>query len=123
MGKKIVFVVDDDEFYLSKVENILKNKYEVITAKSGKDAMEYLHKGVVPDLILLDILLPDLDGWETFHRLRTISSLQDVPVVLLIPKTELAEVRNAKKMGWTDYIMTPYKLDDLIKRIERILRE
>jgi len=123
MDKKKIFVVDDDEFYLSKVESVLKNKYEVTTAKSGKDAMEYLLKGAVPDLILLDILLPDLDGWKTFHRIRTINFLEAVPLVLLIPKIDLAEVEYAKEIGWTDYITTPFKIDDLLHRLGRILRK
>ena len=123
MDKKKVLLVDDDEFYLSKVESILINKYEAITAKSGKDAMEYLLKGVVPDLILLDILMPDLDGWETFIRIRAISSLQDVPVVFVSSVIDLAEVKHAKEIGAADYITTPYTVDDLLNRIERILRK
>jgi len=123
LDRKSVLLVDDDEIYLSIIEKILKDKYEVRTAKSGKDAMEYLLKGAVPDLILLDILLPDKEGWKTFHRIRTISSLQDVPVVLLIPVNDLADVKHAKEIGWTDYITTPYKIDDLLFQIERILRK
>jgi len=123
LDKKKVLLVDDDEFYLSIAEDILKNKYEVFTAKSGKDAMEYLLKGIVPDLILLDILIPDMDGWETFIRIKTISSLQDVPVVFLSSVIESAEEKHAQEIGAADYITTPYKIDDLLYRIERILRK
>ena len=121
MDKKRVLLVDDDEFYLSIVADILKNNYEVYTAKSGKDAMGYLHNGVVPDLILLDILMPDLDGWEIFIRIRAMNSLQDVPIVFLTPIVESAEVKHAQELGAVDYITKPYKIDGLLNRIEKIL--
>lgn len=121
MEKKRVLLVDDDKIYLSLIGNILKNKYEVITANSGKDAMGHLRKGVIPDLILLDILMPAMDGWEVFIRIKAMNSLQDVPVVFLTSIIETAEVKHAQEMGAADYITKPYKIDDLLNRIERIL--
>jgi putative two-component system response regulator len=118
---KKIFLVDDDEIHLSILENMLKNKYEIITAKSGKDALEYLLKGAVPNLILLDILMPNLDGWETFNRLRAISFLKDVPIVFLTSVTESAEVERAQEIGAADYITKPYNRDDLLSRVEKIL--
>jgi putative two-component system response regulator len=122
MGKKRVFLVDDDEIHLSIVEDILKDEYEIITAKSGKDALEYLLKGIVPDLILLDILMPDMDGWETFIRIRSVNSLQLVPVVFLTAVIESAKAEHAQEIGAADYITKPYKVDDLLNRIEKILK-
>jgi CheY-like chemotaxis protein len=118
---KKLFVVDDDEIYLSMLESILKDKYEVVTAKSGKEALGYLIKGVVPNLILLDILMPDLDGWETFNRLRAISFLQDVPIVFLTSVAEPEEVERAQDIGAADYITKPYDKDDLLNRIDKVL--
>jgi len=118
-----IFLVDDDEIHLSILENILKDKYEVITAKSGKDALEYMLKGVVPNLILLDILMPDLDGWEIFNRLRAVSFLKNVPIVFLTSVNESAEVTHAQEIGAADYITKPYDKDDLLDRIEKILEK
>jgi CheY-like chemotaxis protein len=120
---KKIFLVDDDEIHLAILENILKDKYETITAKSGKDALEYMLSGVVPNLILLDILMPNLDGWETFNRLRAISFLQDVPIVFLTSLSEEAEVEHAQEIGAADYITKPYNKDDLLVRIEKILNK
>jgi putative two-component system response regulator len=120
---KKIFLVDDDEIHLTILENILKDKYEVIAAKSGKDALEYMLSGVVPNLILLDILMPNLDGWETFNRLRAISFLQDVPIVFLTSVSESAEVEHAQEIGAADYITKPYNKDDLLDRIEKILNK
>jgi len=121
--QKKILLVDDDEIHLSMLENILKEKYEVITAKSGKDALEYLLKGVVPNLILLDILMPNLDGWETFNKLRAISFLQDVPIVFLTSVVESTEVERAHEIGAADYITKPYDRNDLLNRIEKILNK
>jgi CheY-like chemotaxis protein len=120
---KKIFLVDDDEIYLSMLETLLKDKYELIAAKSGKEALENLIKGVIPNLILLDILMPDLDGWETFNRLRAISFLQDVPIVFLTSVVESNEVKRAEEMGAADYITKPYDKDDLLDRIEKILQK
>jgi DNA-binding response OmpR family regulator len=119
-AKKII-VVDDDEIYLTMIETILKDKYEVITAKSGKDALGYFLKGIIPNLILLDVLMPELDGWETFNRLKAISFLQDVPIVFLTAVIGSAEAEHARKIGAADYITKPFETDDLLNRIEKIL--
>jgi len=120
---KRIIVVDDDEIYLTMIETILKDKYEVITAKSGKDALGYFLKGIIPNLILLDVLMPELDGWETFNRLKAISFLQDVPIVFLTAVNGSAEVEYARKIGAADYITKPFEISDLLNRIEKILNK
>jgi len=120
---KKILLVDDDETHLAVAENLLKKQYEVITAKSGKEALElFLHK-VVPDLILLDIVMPNLDGWETFNRLKAISLLQDVPIAFLTSLTESDEAKRAREIGAVDYIEKPYKSADLLNRVEKILKK
>jgi len=123
MGKKKVLVVDDDEIHLSMLQSILNDKYEVIAVKSGKDAMKCLRKGLIPDLVLLDILMPNLDGWETFNRIRAISFIQDVPIVFLTAVIESAQVEHAQEVGAADYITKPYNKEDLLDRIEKILNK
>ncbi len=82
-GNKKILLVDDNEVQLSISEVQLNKEYEVTTAKSGKEALDYLFHGYVPDLIMLDILMPDMDGWETFGRLRAISKLHEVPILFM----------------------------------------
>ena len=119
---KKIFLVDDDEIHLTILENILKDKYETIAAKSGKDALEYMLSGVVPNLILLDILMPHLDGWETFNRLRAISFLQDVPIVFLTSVSESAEVEHAQEIGAADYIVKPAKRSALQAKVAELIQ-
>jgi len=120
---KKIFLVDDDEIYLSMLEALLKDKYDVTAAKSGKEALEHLLKGIVPNLILLDILMPDLDGWETFNRLRAISFLQDVPIVFLTSVGVSDGEEHAQQIGAADYITKPFDNEDLLNRIEKILNK
>ena len=120
---KKLLMIDDDEIYLTMAENILEEKYEIITAKSGKEAIEILLKGITPNLILLDILMPNMDGWMTYNRLRGISLIKDVPIAFLTSLDGSNEKTHALEIGASDYITKPYERDDLIKRIEKIINK
>jgi len=119
-GTKKILFVDDDEIFLSIVENMLKGEYEIITAKSGKEALDCLLKGPVPNLVLLDIVMPQMDGWETFNKIKGISLLKDVPVAFLTSVGNTNDVNHANEIGAADYIYKPCKREDLINRIEAL---
>ncbi|MCL2295329.1 MAG: response regulator [Spirochaetes bacterium] len=120
---KKILLADDDDLNLLFAKNILKNKYEVITAKSGQEALDYLLKGFVPHIILLDVIMPDMDGWETYRKIRGISLLQDVPIAFLTHLQEKEDMKKAYKMGAADYIMKPYEKNDLLERIENTINK
>ena len=121
-SKKKILLVDDDEIGLIITENFLKRKYEIITARSGKEALDHLLKGLVPDLVLLDIIMPNMDGWETYNRIKVISFLNDVPVIFLTSISSDFEKNLAVEMGANDYIIKPYEPKDLLKRIRKAMR-
>jgi CheY-like chemotaxis protein len=121
--KKKVLVVDDNEMELLVAKAILKDEYEIFIAKSGKETLEYFFNGLIPDLILLDILMPNMDGWETFNRIRAISLLQDIPIAFLTSLVGTADEKRALEMGAADYIMKPYEKKDLLNRIKNILKK
>lgn len=116
-----ILVVDDDEIHLAMVEAILKTEYEIITAKSGKEALELFLHGPAPNLIFLDIMMPNMDGWETFNRLKAISLLRNVPIIFLSSVSETDEVERAYKMGAAGFIRKPYDKDDLLAKIKKVL--
>ena len=118
---KKILAVDDEEISLSLVETLLKDEYEVITAKSGLEALEHLYNGLVPDLILLDILMPVIDGWETFNRIKAISFLHDTPIVFLTLKNEPEDIKYAQEIGAADYIVKPYDRSNLLERIKSLI--
>ena len=120
---KKVLLIDDTDFHLSIAKNMLKNNYEVATARSGREGLEYLLKGLVPDIILLDIVMPEMDGWETYHKIKGISLLQDVPIVFLTSSTEAEDIKYAHQIGAADYIMKPYEKNDLLKKVDNIIQK
>jgi putative two-component system response regulator len=120
--KKTILLVDDDETHLLIAQSMLKYDYQTIVVKSGQEAVDLFVKGQVPDMVLLDILMPYMDGWETYHQLKGVSLLKDVPIAFLTSENDLTEEKRAYEIGAVDYIMKPYDKTDLLKRIERILR-
>ena len=120
--KKKVLIVDDDDIQLASAEIILRADYNVLSAKSGKLALEHLYNGFVPDLILLDILMPEMDGFEAYNRIRAISLLQDIPVVFLTAVNETDEVQRALDIGAADYITKPYNKENLLCRIKNAIK-
>jgi CheY-like chemotaxis protein len=120
--RKKILLVDDDEFHLSVAETMLKGEYEIFTAKSGQDALESFRKGLVPNLVLLDILMPNMDGWETYNRIRAISLLQNTPIAFLTSINGPIEEKRAIDAGAADYIMKPYSKEDILARIKIILK-
>jgi DNA-binding response OmpR family regulator len=112
--QKRILVVDDDTMNLRRAERILKAEYEVILAGSGKEALDQI-KGKNIDLILLDIAMPEMDGIETFKRMKESST--DVPVIFLTASGDEDDVRNAIKLGAVNYLKKPFPPQELLKRV------
>jgi methyl-accepting chemotaxis protein len=119
--KKKILMVDDDSIHLEMVEAVLHDNYEVITSRSGKEAMTLFYQGLVPQLILLDLVMPDMDGWDTYGRIKAISSLYDIPIAFFTVSDDPKDIQRAHEMGAVDYIKKPYDKDDLLHRIGKIL--
>jgi len=121
--RNLVLMIDDDEVQLEIAKLHLKNEYDVVTAKSGREALSLMVRGTAPDLILLDIMMPNMDGWETFNRLKAISCLQNVPIVFLSSATETSAVERAYEMGAADFIGKPLTKKNLRDRIRKTLNK
>jgi PleD family two-component response regulator len=120
--KKKILLVDDNEVQLSIAKTQLKRKYEVTSAKSGKEALDHLFHGLIPNLIILDILMPDMDGWETFGRLRAISKLHEVPIVFLSSINDQKEIDRAFDMGAADFLVKPCSSKEFMGRIGKAVK-
>ena len=124
MVKKIM-IVDDDPGVIYTVKNgmeNLDNDYEIITVNNGNDCLELLEKNQLPDLILLDIMMPEISGWEIYKKIKENDSWKDIPVVFLTARTD----RIAKEAGGflgDDYIEKPFNLPDLKARIDKLLKK
>jgi putative two-component system response regulator len=119
--KQKLLVVDDDSIHLEMVNAVLKGEYDVSTAQSGKKALDLFYSGLVPQLILLDLLMPDMDGWDTYSRIKAISALHDTPIAFFTASGDPKDKQRAHEMGAVDFIKKPFD-GDLLKRVEKILK-
>ncbi len=117
-----VLVVDDDDFQRTIVGKTLEAKnYRVLFADGGLKALEILHN-LRPDLILMDIMMPDIDGIETTRRLKAIPQCASVPVVMMTGKSVGNVVIESLQAGATDFVVKPIDRETLIGKVTGILR-
>jgi CheY-like chemotaxis protein len=121
--KQKVLIVDDDTIHLEMVEAVLRSEYEISTAKSGKEALGLFYQGLVPQLVLLDLIMPDMDGWDIYKRIKAISGLHDTPIAFFTSSNDPKDIKHAHEMGAVDYIKKPYDKDDLLRRVGRIIKK
>jgi CheY-like chemotaxis protein len=119
--KQKILIVDDDGIHLEMVQAVLRDKYDVSTAKSAKEALGLFYQGLVPQLILLDLIMPDMDGWSTYDRIKAISGLYEIPIAFFTSSNDPKDIKRAREMGAVDYIKKPFNNNDLLRRIEKIL--
>lgn len=120
---KEIMVVDDEEDVLSLISDILKSAgYKVKKYTSGIDAVNDTIN-IKPDLIVLDIMMPEMSGWEVLKILKGNSETSSIPVILLTCKGEMKDMIMGIQEGAFDYITKPFKSDDLLKRVSFALKK
>lgn len=118
--KESILVIDDDEKITSMLRRSLAFEgYTVRTARNGMEGLEALWQEE-PDLIVLDIMMPGVDGWEVCRRLREAGSR--VPVLMLTAKDEVGDRVRGLDAGADDYLMKPFALEELLARVRALLR-
>jgi two-component system response regulator VicR len=123
--KKIMFVDDEkDQIFSIKTgfEQEYPNEYEIIGVKSGKKCIEMLEKNVKPDLILLDIMMPEMDGWEVFDKIKANHSWRKIPIIFLTARSD-GLAKSAGSMIADDYIEKPIDIQELKTRIDNVLKK
>lgn len=117
-----ILVVEDQPNTAEMLTSYFKTQgYEVTSVGWGKDALAFVKK-TVPDLVVLDIRLPDIDGYEVCKRLRTNRRTAQVPVIFLTEKRERADKLRGLKLGAVDYITKPFDIQELRLRVRNVLR-
>ena len=106
--KKTVLVVDDAPANIQVVNSILKDMYAVRIATNGKKALEIMNASPRPDLILLDVVMPGMNGYEVCTRLKTDPATKDIPVIFLTGQTETTDETHGFEVGAVDYIHKPF---------------
>ena len=120
---KKVLLIDDDEVFLTIAAKILQPKYEVIVTSSCDGALKKIADGMIPDLILLDIIMPEINGWETYKILKGISVFNDVQIIFVTSFNSIINKLCAHEIGASGYITKPVEKDFLLKRIEGIFKD
>jgi DNA-binding response OmpR family regulator len=114
-----ILVVDDDEDIRMLLRELLQRAgFEVLEEGNGRSALRAFHTAR-PDLVLLDVAMPELSGWETLERIRELS---DVPVLMLTAKDAEADRVRGLRSGADDYVTKPFARDELLARVEALLR-
>lgn len=115
-----ILLVDDNPKFLEDVLPFYG--YEVKCAHNGVECLEILNSGELFDLVLLDIMMPKMDGWETLKNIRKTPICKDIPVIMLTAVNEDQKMVTGLKIGADDYIVKPFVLPNLLARIEAVLR-
>ena len=120
MGQTIL-VVDDDLRTLKLVGLVLNQEgYDVVAASSGEEALEKA-RAQDPDLIVLDVLMPGLNGYEVAQQLRGDPTTAGVPILMLTAKSDLDDQMTGFEVGADDYLTKPFHRDELVSRVESVL--
>ena len=116
-----ILVVDDEPDVCSLLRLVLTERgYEVVTVDSGKECLVKAQSDG-PDLILLDIMMPEMDGWETLKLLKLDGETQDIPVVIVTARAEPRDKIRGLQEGAVDYVTKPFGARDVLDRVEAIL--
>jgi CheY-like chemotaxis protein len=114
--RPLILVVDDDEFQHNVLSKLLaKENYRLVFASSGIESLNCLHR-IRPDLILMDIMMPDLDGIETTRRIKALQHCADIPVIMITGNSEGATVRDSLKAGAINFVVKPFERETLLTK-------
>ena len=105
--KQRILIVDDEKFYIDVLLDLLKDDYSVNIAKTGEQALKRVVNNTPPDLILLDIMMPGIDGYEVCRQLKADKCTRDIPVIFLTVKSEVGDEIHGFELGAVDYIAKP----------------
>ncbi len=120
-SKTKIMVVDDEPNIVQTLQDRLEmNEYEVVTAGNGKEGLEKFEEEH-PDVILLDVIMPIMDGHEMLEALRKRPAGQNVSVIMLTARSQTQDIARANACGIDDYIVKPFDLSELLEKIESVV--
>jgi len=123
MSKKKVLVVDDSSTVLMMEKMILaKAQYEIVTAKDGEEAVARA-ADEQPDAILMDVVMPKMNGFEAVRRIREIESLTKTPIIMVTTRSEMENVEEGFASGCSDYITKPVNGTELLTKLRGLMGE
>lgn len=119
--QKRVLVIEDDEEFLNILTHYLSGAgYQVDKADTGEDGLEKLAKEI-PDLVLLDLMLPGMDGYEVLAKIRGDERTRKTPLILITVQSKVSEIAKGLRLGANDYILKPFKPEQFLGRVASLL--
>jgi two-component system, OmpR family, alkaline phosphatase synthesis response regulator PhoP len=119
-NKRLILLVDDDEHILRSLEIYLKmEEFQVITAAGGREALDILSE-TRPDLVVLDIMMPEVDGFQVLEFIKSKQEIRTVPVIMLTAKSQDVDVLKGYQEGIASYMTKPFNLNELVDNINLI---
>ena len=119
--KKRILVAEDDPSISTMIAKVLSQHYDVIVTNDGRAALAKAGEAPAPDLLLLDVMMPGLDGHAVAAAVRKLPGMKAIPIIFLTAKTGPAEVIKGIQSGARHYITKPFKIDDLVQRVKKAL--
>jgi two-component system, cell cycle response regulator DivK len=119
---KKILVVEDVEFNRDLLVQLLEDEYEVLTAVNGEEGVRLVERER-PDLVLMDLALPVIDGWEATRRIKANSALKDIPIIALSAHAMIGDEEKARACGCDDYLSKPLDEDLLYQKLAHFLGE
>lgn len=121
--KRTILLVDDDIFLVDIMAFTFKQSgFEIIKAHNGKEALEVIDKESI-DLILTDIMMPVMDGFELAKNIKENPKIKHLPIIFLTAKSNIEDKNKGFSLGINDYVVKPFNLKDLVSRINKVLDE
>ena len=120
MAKKSILIVDDTEWNRELLVQLLEEDYTILQAVDGADGVRMTEENI-PDLILMDLGMPILDGWEATRKIKANDALKHIPVIAVTSHAMVGDEIDARKAGCDDYLSKPIDDEALIKKIKRLI--
>lgn len=124
MDKRKILIVEDDGFFRALIyKKFMKEGFDVTLAGEGKEAFEYLELNM-PDVIILDLILPNMNGYEILSILKQDKKTSGIPVIILSNLGQQEEVEKAKSLGAEEFLTkVNFTLDDIVEKVKKVLKE
>ncbi|MCM8775780.1 MAG: response regulator [Candidatus Omnitrophica bacterium] len=120
MAKRILMIDDEPDVLEMLGNRLVANHYEVISASTGLEGLEKA-QNEKPDLILLDVMMPGMDGLEVLKRLKSSNLTRNIPVLIISAKVQKESIQKAIAAGAVDYFVKPFPVSDLLGKIQKMV--
>jgi two-component system, chemotaxis family, chemotaxis protein CheY len=120
--KKNLLALDDEMSILKILDFYFNKTYNVVAKQNGKDALEWMQQGVIPDVIIADVNMPEINGLEFIRQIRSSGFFKDVPLIMLSGNEGSSDKIKCLKAGADDYLIKPFNPEELEARIDNIFR-